>query len=113
MYQAVNAGYLRPRDILICDNAAIHARAKTLADLQELLEMHCIELCFLPAYSPEVDLSFSLISLYQFNPCELVFGYVKIYLRNYQGSSVELEEDICTSFACVTPEFMVKYFGPS
>ena len=83
VYQAVVAQYLRPGDIFVCDNAAIHAGADIIPALQELLELNRIELRFLPAYSPE------------FNPAELVFGFVKNYLRNYRDPALRsLEEDI-------------------
>ena len=40
--QAVLAKYLRPGDILVCDNAAVHARADILKDLQGLVLVHII-----------------------------------------------------------------------
>ena len=60
VYQAITSSYLRPGDIFVCDNAAIHASAETLADFQELLAFNSIELRFLPAYSPEVSFTFIL-----------------------------------------------------
>jgi transposase len=62
------AGYLKSGDILVCDNAAIHAGAEILADLIELIHLNNIELRFLPAYSPE------------FNLAELVFEFIKWWL---------------------------------
>ena len=40
--QAVLAKYLRPGDILVCDNAAVHARADIFKDLQGLVLVHVI-----------------------------------------------------------------------
>jgi hypothetical protein len=72
VYQAVMAQFLQPGNIFVCNNAAIHAGADIVPALQELLHLTQIELLFLSAYFSE------------FNSAELVFGFVKNYLRNYR-----------------------------
>ncbi len=58
---AVNEGVLRRNVVLVMDNAPIH---KTAA-VKEFLELHHIELVFLPPYSPDL------------NPIENFFSMVK------------------------------------
>jgi len=68
--EAIEAKSLVEGDFLVCDNASIHFSDDTWKEILDLLKVHGIELLFLPAYSPEL------------NPCELVFGYVKSFIRN-------------------------------
>jgi len=62
-------GYLSEGDYLIVDNASVHRDEENLPTLCELLDTFGITLVYLPTYSPE------------FNPCELVFQYIKKKIR--------------------------------
>lgn len=66
----MDSGHLVHGDVLICDNATIHFGCKTFEALELALKLTGMTLMFLPTYSPEL------------NPCELVFGTVKHYLRH-------------------------------
>lgn len=90
---------LQNGDILICDNAAIHAAADSLILLDDLLRAANVRIVLLPAYSPEL------------NPCELVFGYVKRYLRESHQEAIPLELRIAFAFNLVTYDMIVKYYN--
>ena len=70
--ESITEGYLKPGQLLVCDNAAVYGGAEYLEHLQELVSIHNIDIRFLPTYSPE------------FNSCELVFSFVKSWLRYYR-----------------------------
>jgi transposase len=98
LMDCIQAGYLQPGDFLLCDNARIHGGAATLELLVDLLEASHVTLIFLPTYSPEL------------NPCELVFGQVKRYLREYRTKEVPLWFDITVGFSIVSVEDIVQYY---
>jgi len=56
-------------DVLVCDNSSVHGGDNTLAHLDTILQVFGVTMYFLPTYSPEL------------NPIEMVFGFVKTYLR--------------------------------
>jgi len=66
-------GHLVDGDFLVVDNCAIHAGEDTSDVLFDLLDAAGVKLVFLPKYSPEL------------NPCELIFGILKNYLRFNRG----------------------------
>jgi len=96
---AVEAGYLKQGDILVCDNARIHGGSATVEILEALRQLTGFQLVYLPAYSPE------------FNPCELVFMKVKRYLREYRTSSIPLWVDIVAAFATVSQHNVVSFYN--
>ena len=61
----IEDGHLQNGDILIVDNASVHAGRATNSMLLDLLTANNVKLIFLPTYSPEL------------NPIKLVFGWVK------------------------------------
>ena len=65
--RAIQDGYLKSGDILVCDNASVHGGQETLEAFLTYLELRGVTLKYLPPYSPE------------FNPCELIFAQVKRY----------------------------------
>jgi transposase len=67
---ALEHGRLTDGDLFIVDNASIHFGSQTWQLLTALLRVYNVKLIFLPKYSPEL------------NPCELVFAYVKKYIRS-------------------------------
>ena len=94
----IRAEALVAGDTLVCNNATVHSRCAMMLDLLELLRLTGIKLRFLPAYSPEL------------NPAELVFGYVKNWLRHNRDSQVSLETNITSAFDRVTYDLMVKFY---
>ena len=94
----IRAEALVARDTLVCNNATVHSRGAMMLDLLELLWLTGITLRFLPAYSPKL------------NPAELVFGYVKNWLRHNRDSQISLESDITSAFGRVTYNLMVKFY---
>jgi transposase len=74
---SIRMGYLRAGDYLILDNASVHGGTESWPLLKEILDAAEVSIVFLPTYSPE------------FNPCELVFAFLKQELRINRN----LEED--------------------
>lgn len=93
----LDSGHLAAGDILVCDNASIHKAADMLDVLEPLLEACNVRLLFLPTYSPEL------------NPCELVFGQVKRFLRE-QHASPQFVVAIDAAFNAVTPDNVLAYY---
>ncbi len=77
---ALEDAYLRRGDYLICDNASVHHQNESVTLLKEILRAFGVQLVFLPAYSPEL------------NPCELVFGNIKRYIRNSDLNALIVEK---------------------
>jgi len=75
---AIWEGELNHGDFLIMDNASIHKAEDMIVQLDSLCSHFGITVLFLPAYSPEL------------NPCELVFGWLKNYLRNNRHQEVPI-----------------------
>ena len=93
----IEDGHLQSGDILIVDNASVHAGRATNSMLLDLLTANNVKLIFLPTYSPEL------------NPIELVFGWVKRYLHE-NSSDQPLLFDIKAAFSLVTPELVKKCY---
>ena len=88
---------MKTGDILILDNASIHAAQDTILMLKDVLDSVGVEIRKLPAYSPEL------------NPCELVFGYVKRFLReNHNGYPLWFE--IALAFSQVPHDLLEKWY---
>jgi transposase len=67
-----------PNSVLVIDNAAIHK----VPGIRELVEEHGTRLLFLPSYSPD------------FNPIELAFSTIKVWLRkNQDHANQEMETE--------------------
>lgn len=64
-----DSGFLKFGDILVMDNSRVHTGRTLWNDIIAALEAVGVTLMLLPSYSPEL------------NPCELVFGAVKRYMR--------------------------------
>ena len=60
-------------DYFVVDNAAVHNAVETLPIIIHLLKAKGVQLLYLPKYSPEL------------NPCELVFGKIKNYIRDHRN----------------------------
>ena len=67
-------------DYLVMDNCGIHGAEDTSAQFFSLAKAVGVHIKFLPKYSPEL------------NPCELVFGMVKNYLRSNRCSGKWADE---------------------
>ena len=85
--EAIAEGFLRRRDVLVLDNAAIHAKGDNTELVDWLWEEHGIAVLFLPTRSPEL------------NPIELVWRSLVMKLRSVRVSS--------KSHACADAAFNV------
>ena len=94
---AIAGGYLIPGDTLVLDNASVHSGKDTFQALYELLSICNIELVYLPTYSPEL------------NPIELVFMWVKRYLRENR-SEAPLYVDIATAFSKIDIDLVENFY---
>jgi len=81
----------------VLDNAPIHCSNGSLSVLDDMLDLYGVKMMFLPKYSPE------------FNPCELVFGHIKQYLRN-RGKNKNFYFDIVQAMAQISIDLMKKYY---
>lgn len=68
---------LRPGDVVVLDNLAVHK----VAELEEVMQRYEARLLYLPPYSPD------------FNPIELAFSKLKTWLRTAQTRTRDLLED--------------------
>lgn len=69
---AIEEGHLIKGDFFIVDNATIHFGGETWQMMVDIFNDFEINYIFLPKYSPEL------------NPCELVFAYLKRYIRDHR-----------------------------
>lgn len=77
LFTSILAGHLTQGNWLILDNAALHFTVETYEIMMAMLTGAGVRVRFLPTYSPE------------FNPCELIFGLIKNYIRNNTNSGTE------------------------
>jgi len=82
LFDCLRSGRLRSGDTLIMDNAATHFTKDLFEPMCAMLRGAGVELKFLPTYSPEL------------NPCELVFGRIKNWMRSHRGGGSSLFEEI-------------------
>jgi putative transposase len=85
-------------DVLVLDNATIHKAADVISIFSSLMQAAQVRVCFLPAYSPEL------------NPCELVFGGSKQYLRYRRRSSNPFWYEVVRGFAETSFQHMLQYY---
>lgn len=88
---AVEKGILRQGDYLAMDNATLHSGMDMFPTLMRILTNAGVQLIWLPTYSPEL------------NPCEMVFGRTKTYLRGHRNTSMPFWLEIFNALACVAP----------
>lgn len=93
----IENGYLVAGDILVLDNASVHAGLDSLEMLSDLLCAANVKLVFLPTYSPEL------------NPIELVFMWVKRFLRENR-TKAPLWFDVAAAFALVDFELVQMFY---
>jgi len=96
---AFEHGALSAGDHLVIDNAAVHAGMDCYPLLAAFLQAAQIKLVFLPAYSPEL------------NPAELVFGFVKNYLRKYRRSNEDLFQSLIYVFSLVPTTTVLRFYA--
>ena len=84
-------------DILIVHNSRIHYSKLIAPLLDALFDSRGVRLYFLPVYSAEL------------NPCELVFGQVKRYLRDQRGNDPFLHE-VLYGFIGVSAENVQNFY---
>jgi transposase len=84
-----------PDDILLLDNSSVHHSRLAIKTLEE-----CgIQYLFLPPYSPD------------YNPIELLWAFVKSYLRKVKARTAEkLDDAIAFSLKSVPAEYIENWF---
>lgn len=87
---------LRPHQLVILDNLAVHKRAS----IRQAIAAAGCRVLFLPSYSPD------------FNPIEQVFSKIKAYIRRVGARTQEaLEAAIAQAIELVTAADATGYFG--
>ena len=87
---------LRPGDLVVLDNLSPHKNDLTLG----LIEQAGATVCFLPAYSPDL------------NPLEKMWSKVKQFLRGAEARTLEeLLAAIAAALASVTPQDAINWFA--
>jgi len=94
----VETGALVKGDHLVLDNASIHAGLETFPLLEAFLGHVGVKMVFLPAYSPEL------------NPAEMVFAFVKNFLRRRRKSHENLLFCVSYAFSLVSAETLLKFY---
>jgi transposase len=97
----IATGYLTQGDILIMDNASVHVGNETFATVHDTISQLNINLCFLPAYSPEL------------NPVEYVFSYIKGRLRNERDCTKPFIDDLLNVMTGLHGGLLLKYYKKS
>ena len=93
-------GHLADGDILVLDNACVHTANEIIPHAQALVDSVGARIVFLPTYSSELD------------PCELVFGCLKTFLRNnYSRQPLWLQT--LQGLATITKEKVHKFYDHS
>lgn len=90
-----------PGDILVIDNASVHVAAENQELLDLVIQKGRFRIVTLPTYSPEL------------NPCELVFGFVKNFLRSDDGldiSHLPLPTRIGLALGKIGPSLMYSWY---
>jgi transposase len=95
---AVRAGRLQHGDFFVVDNASIHFGQATRARLELLFARHGITYLFLPTYSPEL------------NPCELVFAFIKTFIRNERQEEGQVVHLIVQSLIELPFESILNFY---
>ena len=86
---------LRPGDVVVLDNLAVHK----VAGLAEIAQKYEVRLRYLPPYSPD------------FNPIELAFSKLKTWLRTAKARTREaLEEALLAAAAWITEQDAKNWF---
>jgi hypothetical protein len=85
----IEGGWLKPGDVLVCDNAAVHIGNDTFDTILDGFDQLNIKMILLPQYSPE------------FNPSELCFAFLKNRLRS-RRKNVPLIDDIILHLSSLT-----------
>jgi transposase len=87
---------LRPGDVVVMDNLGPHKNAETL----KLITQAGAQVCFLPAYSPDL------------NPIEKMWSKIKAFLRSAQArTQAALIEAIGLALQTVTPRDALNWFA--
>jgi len=94
----LNEGHLSEGDILIIDNAPVHWGQNSLETLLPICDHAGVQIKVLPTYSPEL------------NPCELVWSFVKTYVKNHRQTDLAAWEVLIDAFAHVTQEFILSAY---
>jgi transposase len=99
LFDCIRFGQLKPGDFLILDNAATHFTNDLFEPMTAMLSAAGVTLKFLPTYSPEL------------NPCELVFGLIKNWIRNHRGLGSSLKEECLLALAHTDRDHIKAFYG--
>jgi len=98
LFDCIRTGQLVSGDILVMDNAAIHFTNDLSQAMIAMLSAAGVTLKFLPTYSPEL------------NPCELVFGLVKNWIRNNRGAGSSLFDEIVLALSHLQHDHLKVFY---
>lgn len=102
MEYAAAQGYILPGQRVMMDNARVHTARAIHVALHDIMQRHGAFLVNLPTYSPE------------FNPCELVFSFVKCSMRqqmeDFAGNRPSLLERIVEQMTRLTVHHIAKFY---
>jgi len=96
--KAIQAGRLVAGDTFVVDNASIHFGSSSWETLLLLCNSNQVHLCFLPKYSPELS------------PVELVFSYLKGFIRNNRCPTDKLWEIMAQGLVELPYEMLLKFY---
>jgi transposase len=96
--ECLRDGHLVSGDVLVLVNAPIHNARDIAPVLATLAAAFGITVCFLPAYSPEL------------NPSELVFAQSKHYLRYHRRMHYPFWYEVARAFSETSNQNMMGYY---
>jgi len=94
----VEVNALSDGDTFVVDNASVHFAADNMEELTALLHEAGVRLVFTPTYSPE------------YNPCELIFGQVKRYIRKHLLEQSSFLSVVYEAFSHVSYSNVLNYY---
>lgn len=95
---AIQHGRVPPGSVIVWDNARVHATDATVAILDGVINGAGATRANLPRYSPE------------FNPCELVFGEIKTFMRNHPRLGWSLRDRVLEAAGTVSYDNLLAYY---
>jgi len=96
--ELIELGHLRRGMVLVMDNHRMHSALGIRNELHNLLELHGIELRFIPLYSPER------------NAIEFCFGSIKQYMRRWRGHS-DFQTEIIKAVASLEYSAVLGFYA--
>jgi transposase len=96
---AIEKKILNEGDTLILDNASIHCSNYNSELIDYILSIHNIKIYFLPTFSPE------------YNPCELIFGFIKNKIYKHGIEQGSIKNKIIESLNFLTQQNIINFYN--